>query len=119
MLEQFLAFKYPDHALNFSDGIAKAAGEVRYRHSSDADAVQAISTCEGIILPATNAGSHNRMPTTIGIQSSEPFENLIKQVFYFIYLVDESHFEGMCRALELSDSLRLLPNGVRQRHSNP
>lgn len=119
LLEQFLAFKYPDHALNFSDGIAKAAGEVRYRHSSDADAVQAISTCEGIILPATNAGSHNRMPTTIGIQSSEPFENLIKQVFYFIYLVDESHFEGMCRALELSDSLRLLPNGVRQRHSNP
>lgn len=44
------------------------------------------------------------MPTTIGMQSGEPFENLIKRVFYFIYLVDESHFKGMCRALEFSDS---------------
>lgn len=61
------------------------------------------------------------MPTTIGMQPGEPFENLIKQVFYFFYLVDESHFEGMCRALDFSDSdrLRLLPDGVRQRHSNP
>ena len=119
LLEQFLAFKYPDYALNFSEGVANAAGEVRSRYSTDLDAVQAISTCEGIILPATNVGSHNRMPTTVGIQSGESFKNLIKQVFYFIYLVDESHFEGMCRALEFSDSSRLLPNGVRQRRSNP
>jgi hypothetical protein len=119
LLEQFLAFKYPDYALNFSEGVANAAGEVRSRYSSDLDAAQAISTCEGIILPATNAGSHNRMPTTVGIQSGESVKNLIKQVFYFIYLVDESHFEGMCRALEFSDSSRLLPDGVRQRHSNP
>lgn len=119
LLEQFLAFKYPDYALNFSEGIAKAADDVRNRYSTDLDAVQAISTCEGIILPATNAGSHNRMPTTVGIQSDGSFENLIKQIFYFIYLVDESHFEGMCRALEFSDSSQLLPDGVRQRHSNP
>ena len=121
LLEQFLAFKYPDFALNFSDGIAKAANEVRDRCSTDLDAVQAISTCEGIILPATNVGSHNRMPTTIGMQSGEEFDNVIKQVFYFIYLVDESHFEGMCRALKFSDSdrWRLLPDGVCQRHSNP
>ena len=65
--------------------------------------------------------SHNRMPTTIGMQSGKPFENLIKQVFYFICLVDESHFKGMCRALEFSDSdmWQLLPDGVRQHHSNP
>ena len=121
LLEQFLAFKYPDKALNFSEGIATAADEVRLMHWDDSDAVQAISTCEGIILPATNVGSHNRMPTTVGMQSSEPFENLIKQVFYFIYLVDESHFKGMCKALKFSDSdsWRLLPDGGRQRHSNP
>lgn len=119
LLEQFLAFKYPDYALNFSDGIAHAAHEVRERNSTDLDAVRAISTCEGIILPATNVGSHNRMPTTVGIQSGQSFTNLIKQVFYFIYLVDDSHFEGMCKALKFSDSWLLLPNGVRQRHSNP
>lgn len=121
LLEQFLAFKYPDRTLDFSKGNANAAEEVINRHSTDLDAVQSISTCEGIILPATNAGSHNRMPTTIGMQSGEPFENLIKRVFYFIYVVDESHFKGMCRALEFSDSdmWRLLPDGVPQRHSNP
>lgn len=121
LLEQFLAFKYPDRTLDFSKGNANAAEEVINRHSTDLDAVQSISTCEGIILPATNVGSHNRMPTTIGMQSGEPFENLIKRVFYFIYLVDESHFKGMCRALEFSDSdmWRLLPDGVPQRHSNP
>lgn len=121
LLEQFLAFKYPDRTLDFSKGNANAAEEVINRHSTDLDAVQSISTCEGIILPATNVGSHNRMPTTIGMQSGEPFENLIKRDFYFIYLVDESHFKGMCRALEFSDSdmWRLLPDGVPQRHSNP
>lgn len=121
LLEQFLAFKYPDRTLDFSKGNANAAEEVINRHSTDLDAVQSISTCEGIILPATNVGSHNRMPTTIGMQSGEPFENLIKRVFYFIYVVDESHFKGMCRALEFSDSdmWRLLPDGVPQRHSNP
>lgn len=121
LLEQFLAFKYPDRTLDFSKGNANAAEEVINRHSTDLDAVQSISTCEGIILPATNVGSHNRMPTTIGMQSGEPFENLIKRVFYFIYLVDESHFKGMCRALEFSDTdmWRLLPDGVPQRHSNP
>lgn len=121
LLEQFLAFKYPDRTLDFSKGNANAAEEVINRHSTDLDAVQSISTCEGIILPATNVGSHNRMPTTIGMQSGEPFENLIKRVFYFTYLVDESHFKGMCRALEFSDSdmWRLLPDGVPQRHSNP
>lgn len=61
------------------------------------------------------------MSTTIGMQSGEPFENLIKRVFYFICLVDESHFKGMCRTLEFSDGnmWRLLPDGVRQRRSNP
>ena len=78
LFEQFLAFKYPDHALNYSNGIANAAEEVINRHWTDLDAVQSRSTYEGIILPATNVGSHNRMPTTIGMQSGEPFENVIK-----------------------------------------
>ena len=70
---------------------------------------QLITICKDIVLPATNMGSHNRLPTTVGTQSGQSLDLLIRQVFYFMHLVDNSHFEGMCKALEFKDKYELLP----------
>lgn len=87
--------------------------------ASSLDIENAISVCENIVLPATNVGSHNRMPTTVGANSGQQLDILIRQVFYFIYLVDSSHFTGMCEALEFDDQFALLPSSVRLSHGCP
>lgn len=118
LLEQFLAFEYPDQISNFRKAVSVAANRVRLSGISSGSASgvieDAISVCEGIVVPVTNAGSHNRLPTVISSNSGQSLENLIRQVFYFMYLVDESHFVGMCNALKFSDALDLLPLSVRQ-----
>lgn len=123
LLEQFLAFKYPHNATVFSKAVAEAANDVRGNHVSGAvlslDVENAISVCENIILPATNVGSHNRMPTTVGANSGQQLDILIRQVFHFIYLVDSSHFSGMCAALEFDDKFALLPSSVHPSHGHP
>lgn len=123
LIEQFLAFKYPHKATRLSEAVAVAAGRVREdcmngsMHSQDIE--NAISVCENIVLPATNVGSHNRIPTTLGANSGQQLDILIRQVFYFIYLVDSSHFEGMCEALKFDDEFALLPSSVRSSHGHP
>ena len=120
LIEQFLAFKYPHKVTVFSEAVAEAASCAREScmnsSASPLDIENAISVCENIILPATNVGSHNRMPTTVGANSGQQLDILIRQVFYFIYLVDSSHFEGMCKALEFDDGFALLPSSVRPSH---
>lgn len=123
LLEQFLAFKYPNNATVFSKAIAEAANDVRGNHVSGAasslDVEKTISVCENIVLRATNVGSHNRMPTTVGANSGQQLDILIRQVFNFIYLVDSSHFSGMCAALEFDDKFALLPSSARPLHGQP
>ena len=123
LLEQFLAFKYPNNATVFSKAIAEAANDVRGNHVSGAasslDVEKTISVCENIVLRATNVGSHNRMPTTVGANSGQQLDILIRQVFNFIYLVDSSHFSGMCAALEFDDKFALLPSSARSLHGQP
>ena len=123
LIEQFLAFKYPHKVTVFSEAVAEAAGRARENcingSASSLDIENAISVCENIVLPATNVGSHNRMPTTVGANSGQQLDILIRQVFYFIYLVDSSHFAGMCEALEFDDQFALLPSSVRLSHGRP
>ena len=123
LLEQFLAFKYPNNATKFSKAVEEAANDVRGNCVNGAacssDVENTISVCENIVLPATNAGSHNRMPTTVGANSGQQLDILIRQVFHFIYLVDSSHFSGMCAALEFDDKFALLPPSARPSHGQP
>lgn len=123
LLEQFLAFKYPNNATKFSKAVEEAANDVRGNCVNGAacssDVENTISVCENIVLPATNAGSHNRMPTTVGANSGQQLDILIRQVFHFIYLVDSSHFSGMCAALEFDDKFALLPPSARPSHGHP
>lgn len=117
LLEQFLAFEYPNCIKDFSKAIGKAGDRIRLNkigtHSSSSAVDDVISVCEGIVLPATNIGSHNRMPTVVSMHSGQSLDILIRQVFYFMYLVDRSHFEGMCEALEFDDPYELLPASAR------
>ena len=55
----------------------------------------------------------------MGANSGQQLDILIRQVFYFIYLVDSSHFEGMCEALEFDDEFALLPSSVRSVYGRP
>lgn len=117
LLEQFLAFEYPQHIKDFAKAIGKAGDRVRLQNigarSGLSEIDNAISVCEGIVRPATNIGSHNRMPTVVSIHSGQSLDILIRQVFYFMYLVDRSHFEGMCEALKFDDPYDLLPASAR------
>ena len=123
LIEQFLAFKYPHKATKFSEAVAVAARRARENCMNGSmcsqDIENAISVCENIVLPATNVGSHSRIPTTMGANSGQQLDILIRQVFYFIYLVDSSHFEGMCEALEFDDEFALLPSSVRSAYGCP
>lgn len=113
LLEQFLAFEFPHLATVFHDGMVAAAARVRANGAAagvdPSEISQLITICKDIVLPATNMGSHNRLPTTVGTQSGQSLDLLIRQVFYFMHLVDNSHFEGMCKALEFKDKYALLP----------
>lgn len=113
LLEQFLAFEFPHLATVFHDGMVAAAARVRANGTTagvdPTEISQLITICKNIVLPATNMGSHNRLPTTVGTQSGQSLDLLIRQVFYFMHLVDNSHFEGMCKALEFKDKYALLP----------
>lgn len=113
LLEQFLAFEFPHLATVFHDGMVAAAARVRSNGATagvdPSEISQLITICKDIVLPATNMGSHNRLPTTVGTQSGQSLDLLIRQVFYFMHLVDNSHFEGMCKALEFKDKYELLP----------
>lgn len=113
LLEQFLAFEFPHFATNFNDGITAGAARVRKNgHDTGADPAevsQIITVCQHIVLPVTNTGSHNRVPTTVGTHSGQSIDLFIRQVFYFMYLVDESHFQGMCKALDFKNVYALLP----------
>ena len=113
LLEQFLAFEFPHLATTFKDGMIAAAKRVRANGVAagidPSEISQVITICKDIVLPVTNMGSHNRIPTTIGTQSGQALDLLIQQVFYFMHLVDGSHFEGMCTALGFKDKFALLP----------
>lgn len=113
LLEQFLAFEFPHLATTFKDGMIAAAKRVRANGVAagidPSEISQVITVCKDIVLPVTNMGSHNRIPTTIGTQSGQALDLLIQQVFYFMHLVDGSHFEGMCTALGFKDKYALLP----------
>lgn len=113
LLEQFLAFEFPHLATVFKDGMIAAAKRVRANGVAagldPSEISQVITICKDIVLPATNMGSHNRLPTTVGTQSGQSLDLLIRQVFYFMHLVDNSHFEGMCKALGFKDEYALLP----------
>lgn len=113
LLEQFLAFEFPHLATTFKDGMIAAAKRVRANGVAagidPSEISQLITICKDIVLPVTNMGSHNRIPTTIGTQSGQALDLLIQQVFYFMHLVDGSHFEGMCTALGFKDKHCLLP----------
>ena len=78
LIEQFLAFKYPHKVTVFSEAVAEAAGCARENcmngSASSLDIENAISVCENIVLPATNVGSHNRMPTTVGANSGQQLD---------------------------------------------
>ena len=117
LLEQFLAFEFPHLATNFKDGITAGAARVRKNgHNTGVDPTevsQIITVCQHIVLPVTNTGSHNRVPTTVGTHSGQSIDLFIRQVFYFMYLVDESHFQGMCKALDFKDEYALLPASAR------
>lgn len=117
LLEQFLAFEFPHLATVFHDGMVAAAARVRANGATagvdPSEISQLITICKDIVLPATNMGSHNRLPTTVGTQSGQSLDLLIRQVFYFMHLVDNSHFEGMCKALEFKDKYALLPASAR------
>ena len=117
LLEQFLAFEFPHLATVFKDGMIAAAKRVRANGVAagldPSEISQVITICKDIVLPATNMGSHNRLPTTVGTQSGQSLDLLIRQVFYFMHLVDNSHFEGMCKALEFKDKYALLPASAR------
>lgn len=117
LLEQFLAFEFPHLATVFHDGMVAAAARVRDNGATagvnPSEISQLITICKDIVLPATNMGSHNRLPTTVGTQSGQSLDLLIRQVFYFMHLVDNSHFEGMCKALEFKDKYALLPASAR------
>ena len=117
LLEQFLAFEFPHLATVFHDGMVAAAARVRANGATagvgPSEISQLITICKDIVLPATNMGSHNRLPTTIGTQSGQSLDLLIRQIFYFMHLVDNSHFEGMCKALEFKDKYALLPASAR------
>lgn len=117
LLEQFLAFEYPNCIKDFAKAIGKAGDRIRLNQAGTLSSLSAvddaISVCEGIVLPATNIGSHNRMPTVVSMYSGQSLDILIRQVFYFMYLVDRSHFEGMCDALEFADPYDLLPASAR------
>ena len=121
LLEQFLAFEFPHLATVFHDGMVAAAARVRSNGATagvdPSEISQLITICKDIVLPATNMGSHNRLPTTVGTQSGQSLDLLIRQVFYFMHLVDNSHFEGMCKALEFKDKYELLPASAH--HQNP
>lgn len=116
LLEQFLAFEFPHLATVFHDGMVAAAARVRDNGAAagvnPSEISQLITICKDIVLPATNMGSHNRLPTTVGTQSGQSLDLLIRQVFYFMHLVDNSHFEGMCKALEFRDKYALLPTSA-------
>ena len=117
LLEQFLAFEFPHLATVFHDGMVAAAARVRANGATagvnPSEISQLITICKDIVLPATNMGSHNRLPTTVGTQSGQSLDLLIRQVFYFMHLVDESHFDGMCIALGFKDKYCLLPTSAR------
>lgn len=117
LLEQFLAFEFPHLATVFKDGMIAAAKRVRANGVAagldPSEISQVITICKDIVLPATNMGSHNRLPTTVGTQSGQSLDLLIRQVFYFMHLVDNSHFEGMCKALGFKDKYALLPASAR------
>lgn len=117
LLEQFLAFEFPHLATVFHDGMIAAAARVRANGATTgvdpSEISQLITICKDIVLPLTNMGSHNRLPTTVGTQSGQSLDLLIRQVFYFMHLVDNSHFEGMCKALEFNDKYALLPTSAR------
>ena len=117
LLEQFLAFEFPHLATVFHDGMVAAAARVRDNGATagvdPSEISQLITICKDIVLPATNMGSHNRLPTTVGTQSGQSLDLLIRQVFYFMHLVDNSHFEGMCKALGFKDKYALLPASAR------
>ena len=117
LLEQFLAFEFHHLATVFKDGMIAAAKRVRANGVAagldPSEISQVITICKDIVLPATNMGSHNRLPTTVGTQSGQSLDLLIRQVFYFMHLVDNSHFEGMCKALGFKDKYALLPASAR------
>lgn len=117
LLEQFLAFEFPHLATNFKDGLTAGAARVRKNGNNTGvdptEVSQIITVCQHIVLPVTNTGSHNRVPTTVGTQSGQSIDLFMRQVFYFMYLVDESHFQGMCKALDFKDEYALLPASAR------
>lgn len=97
MLESFLSFRFPQHIGNFHAGVVAALGLVQD---------QAIRTHVERYL---HAYSHNEEGDISRPVDPTEATTVLRSLFQMIRVVDEGHFDAMCKALLIDGTLLLTP----------
>lgn len=104
MLEMFLAFKFPHHLGNFTVSMQNSVSLIP-NECSDFD----FNALRLRLTRYTHSFSHNESLDVSETTNVDEIHRMINDVFTFVYLVDQIHFEGMCESLG-QDACTLLPN---------
>ncbi len=103
MLETFLAFKSPSSVGNFTDSMREIGATLEARgYAGDADALRLQLT------RFTHANSHAQSPETDVAVNPDEIGAIISAVFTFMNAVDQNHFEGLCKVIDVEPSTLLL-----------
>ena len=106
VLESFLAFKHPERIGDFTTGMRDTEALLREAgYQGDPAALRQQLT------RFAHAYSHSDTPETDIVVNPDEIEAVIDAVFTFMKHLDDRHFSGLCRALDV-DPTELVPSDV-------
>ena len=104
VLETFLAFKHPEWVGSLDNAMRKSADLLRAAdYQGDADALRLRLT------RYAHAYSHSESPATDITVSPDEVSSAIASLFEFIRCLDEAHFTGLCKVINIEPA-DLLPS---------
>ena len=107
MLETFLAFKHPSSADNFTKSMREIGQTLEaLGFDGDADAIRLRLT------RFAHAHSHADSPVTNVVVAPDEIGPIISAVFTFMNVVDNNHFEGLCKVIGIDPSNLLLETPI-------